>query len=212
MKYFILVLLACAVALGVAFTSKTQGYGVGDEVENFTLKNIDGKMVALNDYNDQKGVVVVFTCNHCPYAVAVEDELVMLDKKYSKKGFPFVAVNPNDAEKVPTDSYANMQVRAKEKGFTFPYLYDETQAIAERFGALKTPHTFVLENKGGKFYVRYIGAIDNGGLKANKSSEEYLANALDELIAGKKVSKPETKAVGCGIKWAAGHGPEGHTH
>jgi peroxiredoxin len=188
------------IALFASLAVSAQGYKVGDEAMNFTLKNIDDKMVSLSDYANEKGVVVIFTCNHCPYSVAYEDRIVALDKKYKKKGFPVVAINPNDPADYPEDSFENMKIRAREKGFTFPYLIDEKQEVYPVYGATKTPHVYLLKNKNGKFMVKYIGAIDNNSKDAAKVTEAYLANAIDALLAGNKPNPELTKAVGCSIK------------
>lgn len=177
-----------------------QGYKIGDEAANFKLKNIDDKMVSLSDYADEKGVVVVFTCNHCPYSVAYEDRLIELDKKYKAKGYPMIAINPNDPIQYPSDSFDEMKVRAKEKGFTFPYIFDEKQAIYPVYGATKTPHIYVLKNEGDKFTVAYIGAIDDSPKDEDSVSKTYLADAIDALLADKTPDPAVTKAVGCGIK------------
>ena len=146
--------------MGILIAS-AQGYKVGDEAMNFKLKNIDGQMISLSDYSDEKGVVVIFTCNHCPFSVAYEDRIIALDQKYKKLGFPVVAINPNDPISYPEDSFENMQARAQEKGFSFPYLFDETQKVYPVYGATKTPHVYLLNNESGKLIVAYIGSIDN---------------------------------------------------
>lgn len=194
-----LILIAALVTAAFAHLN-AQGYKIGDEAINFKLKNIDGKMVSLSDYNSSKGVVVIFTCNHCPYAVAYEDRIIALDKKYKKKGYPVVAINPNDPVQYPADSYENMKKRAKEKGFTFPYLFDEKQEVFPVYGATKTPHVYLLKNQNGKFKVSYIGAIDNSAKDESAVTETYLANAIDALLANNTPSPAETKAVGCSIK------------
>lgn len=188
------------VALVASLAVSAQGYKTGDEAKNFTLKNIDDKMVSLSDYANEKGVVVIFTCNHCPYSIAYEDRIVALDKKYKMKGFPVVAINPNDPAEYPEDSFENMKIRAKEQGFTFPYLFDAQQEVYPVYGATKTPHVYLLKNNKGKFTVSYIGAIDNNSKDAAKVSEAYLANAIDALLAGNKPNPDLTKAVGCSIK------------
>jgi len=189
-------------AIIVSLTSVlAQGYKAGDNAIDFKLKNVDGKIVSLADYKKAKGFVVIFTCNHCPYAVAYEDRIIAIDKKYKELGYPVIAINPNDVVKYPADSFENMVQRAQEKGFTFPYLLDETQQIAKTYGALKTPHVYVLQKDGKNLVVKYIGAIDDNSQDATAVKTTYLANALDELLAGKPVSTPETKAIGCSIKW-----------
>ncbi|MFN4145353.1 MAG: thioredoxin family protein [Runella sp.] len=177
------------------------GYPIGGVVADFKLKNIDGSTVSLSNYKDKKGVIVVFTCNHCPFAKAYEGRIIELDKKYASQGFPVIAINSNDASDYEEDSYDNMKKRAAEKGYTFPYLHDETQAVAKAFGATRTPHVFVLRNDGGKFTVQYIGAIDDNYQDASGVSKRYVEDALSNLSAGKPVIVPQTKAVGCAISW-----------
>jgi peroxiredoxin len=177
---------------------RTKGYQVGDTAIDFKLKNIDGKNMSLKDLKKAKGYIVIFTCNHCPFSVANEDRIIALNEKYAPQGLPVVAINPNDASQYPDDSFENMKVRAKDKKFTFPYLYDETQEIAKTYGATKTPHIFVLDNKR---VVKYIGAIDDSPRKSEEVSKKYLEEALDAMLAGKKIENASTKAVGCGIKW-----------
>lgn len=177
-----------------------QGYQVGSEAQDFKLKNTEGKWVSLADYNKAKGFVVIFTCNHCPYAIAYEDRIIALHAKYEALGYPVVAINPNDPEVQPEDSYELMKVKAKEKGFKFNYLFDEGQKIYPAFGATRTPHVFVLQNENKKLVVKYIGTIDDSSRDASAVTKTYLADALDALIAGKKVELDNTKAVGCSIK------------
>ena len=178
----------------------TDGYKIGDIATDFRLKNVNGKMVSLSDYKDSKGFIIVFTCNHCPYAVANEDRLVALDKKYKPKGFPLIAINPNNPKVYKTDDYENMKIRAKEKGFTFPYLVDEGQKIFPQYGATKTPHVFVLHKTKEGLKVSYIGAIDDNTRNANKVTKRYVEDAVDALLAGKTPKITETKAIGCSIK------------
>jgi peroxiredoxin len=177
---------------------KTTGYKVGDTAIDFSLKSIDGKMVSLKDFKNAKGFIVIFTCNHCPYAIANEDRIIALDKKYASKGFPVIAINPNDTEAYADDSYENMQKRAKDKGFTYPYLIDETQNIAKTYGATKTPHVFLLDKNR---VVKYIGAIDDSPREATKVKKSFVSNAIDALLAGKEIKETTSAAVGCGIKW-----------
>ena len=126
MKTIKLVLTAIVLFLTFAFTNNpVEGYKVRDVATDFKLKNVDGKMVSLKDYKEAKGFIVIFTCNHCPFAKAYEDRIVALDKKYKKLGYPVIAINPNNPAVQPDDSYELMITRAKEKGFTFPYLFDE---------------------------------------------------------------------------------------
>lgn len=176
------------------------GYKIGDKATDFSLKNTDGKMVSLKGMKDAKGYIVIFTCNHCPYAQAYEDRIVALDKKYKKLGYPVVAINPNNPAKQKDDSFVKMQERAKEKGFTFPYLLDEGQKIYPQYGATKTPHVYVLQKTANGNIVKYIGAIDDNYEDEAAVKVKYVENAVDALMKGKDVPVKETKAIGCSIK------------
>lgn len=180
--------------------SSSKGYEVGDTAADFKLKNIDGKMVSLSDFKTVKGFIVVFTCNHCPYAKKYEDRIVALDKKYKDAGYPVIAINPNDPNVQPEDGFQQMIKRAKEKGFTFPYLVDEGQKVYPQYGATKTPHVFILQKEGKKNIVKYIGAIDNNYDDPNDVSERYVEDAMDALLNGKPVVNAKTVAIGCTIK------------
>ncbi|MFN9776386.1 MAG: thioredoxin family protein [Candidatus Kapaibacterium sp.] len=190
-----------ALILTGAHTLLAGGYKVGDAVTDFSLKNIDGKNLGLSSRSDVKGYIVVFTCNHCPYSVAYEDRIIDLHNTFAPKGYPVLAINPNDSVIVPDDSYDNMIKRAAEKKFPFPYLYDPTQQTAKAFGATRTPHVFVVQKQDKNFVVRYIGAIDNDAEKAESATEKYVAGAVNALLSGKAPSPDAVKAVGCGIKW-----------
>lgn len=176
------------------------GYSIGDYATDFSLKNIDDQMVSLADYTDAKGFIVVFTCNHCPYAVANEDRIVALDAKYKDQGYPVIAINPNDPEVNEEDSFENMKIRAEEKGFTFPYLIDEGQEIYPQYGATKTPHVYVLEKTDEGNRVAYIGAIDDNTNEPENVTEKFVENAVDALLAGEEIAVTETVAIGCSIK------------
>jgi len=152
--------------------------------------------------NPWKGYIIVFTCNHCPFSVLYEDRLIQLDKKFRPLGFPVVAINSNDAAVYAEDSFENMVIRSKEKGFTFPYLHDETQEFAKKFGATRTPHVFVVHNApNGKLLLEYIGAIDDNAKEPENVSEKYVELAVNALLEGKEVEVKNTKAIGCSIKW-----------
>ncbi|HSY77169.1 MAG TPA: thioredoxin family protein, partial [Bacteroidia bacterium] len=189
--------LAFITALLITAAFRPSGYVVGDKAIDFKLKNVDGKMVSMADYKDAKGFIVVFTCNHCPFAKAYEDRIIALNTKYKSQGYPVIAINPNDTNIVAEDSYTNMQLRAKTKSYSFPYLIDITQSVAKTYGAKSTPHVFVLQKSGSDLMVKYIGAIDDNSDDATAVKEKYVENAVDELIAGKAVTKTSTKAIGC---------------
>ncbi len=195
-------ILAPALAALLSLTTPAPtGYAVGDEVKNFTLNNIDGKSVSLSDYASKEGVIVVFTCNHCPYAKAYESRVMDLDKNFASKGYPVLAINPNDPVSVPEDAPENMKKRATEMGYSFPYLFDATQQVAKDFGASRTPHVFLLKNTNGKFTVEYIGAIDDNTDEPAAVKTKYVEDAIAALKKGEKPAVNFTKAIGCTIKW-----------
>lgn len=174
----------------------------GDSAADFSLKNIDGKYISLASLGEVKGAVLIFTCNHCPYSKAYEDRINEIHKKYAPKGFPVVAINPNDPKIEPEDSYENMIKRAKEKKYTFYYLQDATQTVAKTYGAQKTPHVFLLQRyDGGGWGVEYTGAIDDNPHNSKDVKERYLETAIRQLQDSVEVNPAITKAIGCGIKW-----------
>ncbi|MFD2892707.1 thioredoxin family protein [Flavobacterium chuncheonense] len=195
-------LMFFVVALISAFTVSNNdgGYKVGDLATDFKLKNIDDKMVSLKDYKDAKGFIVVFTCNHCPFAVAYEDRIIALDKKYKALGYPVIAINPNNPEINADDSFDLMKVRAKEKGFTFPYLFDDGQKIYPQYGATKTPYVYVLKKTKQGNRVEYIGAIDDNHSDESAVKNKYVEAAVDALLKNKEIEIKNTKAIGCSIK------------
>tara|TARA_R110000868_G_scaffold35765_2_gene127770 strand:+ start:1631 stop:2245 length:615 start_codon:yes stop_codon:yes gene_type:complete len=176
------------------------GYQIGDVVSDFKLKNVDGKFVSLSDYKNAKGFIITFTCNTCPFAVAYEDRIIELDKKYASKGFPVIAINPNNPNVKPGDSYKEMQKRANEKGFTFPYLVDEGQQVYPKYGATKTPHMFVVQKTEQGNVLKYMGTIDDNYKDAKSVKTKYVENAVDALLKGEEIKQTETKAIGCSIK------------
>lgn len=177
------------------------GIGIDDKAVSFSLKDVSGEMISLDDYSEaSNGAIVIFTCNHCPYAKAYEQRIIELDKQFRPKGMPVIAINPNDPDLVPEDSYEEMQKRAKEKNYPFPYLIDETQQVYKAYGATRTPHVFLLKKENNDFYVAYIGTIDNNYKNADDVTEMYLANAVEALLKGEVPNPQTTKAIGCSIK------------
>lgn len=186
------------IALLALVSATSNGYEVGDLVKDFQLKNVDGKMVSLSDYQNAKGVIVIFDCNTCPYSKAYNDRIIALHKKFAPKGFPILTINANDGK---GDSFREMVARARQKSYDFPYLDDDTQQVAKAFGATNTPHVFVLQRNGSDFRVAYIGAIDNNSRDAAKADKKYVEEAVRALLAGEPVKTEKTKAIGCGIRW-----------
>jgi len=179
--------LAVAVFCAPAFAAELE---VGAHAPEFkALPGVDGKEYSLNEMKDANVVVVCFTCNNCPVAVAYEDRFVEFQKEYAAKGVKFVAINANRR----TEDIAAMKTRAEEKGFNFPYVFDKSGKLASEYGARVTPHLFVLDKNR---HVAYVGAFDDN---QNKPSKKYVAEAVDSLLAGKKVETTKTRAIGCGI-------------
>lgn len=174
------------------------GVKVGDKASDFNLKSVDGKMYSLSSFKKTKGYLVIFTCNHCPFSQAYEDRIIAIHKKYALKGIPVIAINPNDPEREEEDSYENMVKRAKLHNYPFVYLANPTQEIAKAYGAMRTPHVFLLD---AQRTVKYIGAIDDNFEEPTQVKIKYLENALDAFLAGKPIEPSQTKAIGCGIKW-----------
>ncbi|MDC6384417.1 thioredoxin family protein [Flagellimonas taeanensis] len=196
----LLLIFGASFAMGISVAKEDlvgDGYEIGDVASDFSLKNVDGKMVSLSDYANAKGFLVIFTCNTCPYAKAYEDRIIALDRKYKSRGVPVIAINPNSKS---GDGFAEMKERAKEKGFTYPYLYDEGQKVYPQYGATRTPHVFLLEKTAKGNVVRYIGAIDDNYQDASQVKDKFVENAVDAMLAGKEIDPSTTKAIGCGIK------------
>lgn len=206
MKTFkVLTLLAVVVVFSAFAANKigkegSKGYGIGDIAKDFSLKNLDGNLVSLGDYENAKGFIVIFTCNTCPFSVANENRIIALDAKYKNVGYPVIAINPNNPEVQPGDSFEAMKIRAKEKQFTFPYLLDEGQKVYPSYGATKTPHVYLLEKTKKGNVVKYIGAIDDNSRNESAVKERFLENAVNALLEGKEIEVKETKAIGCSIK------------
>lgn len=181
---------------------KADGLTVGDMAPNFKLKNIDGKMYSLEDVkdangNDAKGYIVTFTCNTCPVAKMYEQRIIDLHNKMAPLGYPVVAIQPNDPEVKPGDSFTAMQENAKEKGFPFVYLLDDGQEIFPQYGASRTPEVYLLD---ATHKLRYHGAIDDNSGDAEAVTENYVEMAVAALENGKDPDPSDIKAVGCSIK------------
>jgi len=175
--------------------SAVASYQIGDKVEDFSLKNIDGEKVSLSNYDDTNGYIVVFTSNVCPFAIASEDKLVQIHNEMAPKGYPVVAINSN---KVPDggESMADMKERAREKNFPFDYLKDNA-SVYQKFGATKTPHVFLVDKE---MVLRYTGSIDDNPRSPEEVEEEYLTDAINDLIYGRTPDPAVTKSIGCPIK------------
>lgn len=189
---FILLIFAFVV-INMAFAPQKQ------VVNDFSLLNIDGKKVSLANYKNAKGFIIVFTCNHCPFAKLYPPRLNALNSKYAALGVPLIAISSTDTLTYEEDTYPNMVTKARHEKFNFPYLFDEMQTVAKNFKAQKTPHAFVIWKENNNWVVKYNGAIDDNGMEPNKVTEPYVANAVDALLNNKKILVTETKSIGCQI-------------
>ncbi len=185
------------IILCFASTQMQAQYTIGSTADNFNLKNVDDRYISLEMVKGAPATVIVFTCNHCPFAVKYEDRIIELNTKLAPMNVPLIAINPNDPDVVPEDSPEKMKERYNEKKFNFPYLFDEGQEVFKAFGATKTPHVFVLDQD---FKVRYIGAIDDNVEDADAVETQYVFNAVNAILNGEEVKPETTKAIGCSIK------------
>lgn len=195
---FALTLSVAASAL-IASTGEAGKYNstvnIGDPAPAFSkIVGTDDKAHSLSDFEKAKAVVVVFTCNHCPVAAAYEDRLIAIQKEYKDRGVEVVAISVNNGEH---DRLDKMKVRAKEKGFNFPYLHDSTQKSAHAYGAAVTPHVFLLD---GSRKIAYMGSVDDSQ-SVNNVKKQYLRNAIDAVLAGKAPETTETRQFGCSVKY-----------
>ena len=171
---------------------------IGSTSPDFDLPCVDGKNYSLDSFKDKKGIIIIFSCNHCPYVQAYEERIKKIQSDYGNKGIGLAAINPNDSDQYEDDSFENMKTRAQEKGFNFPYLRDEDQTTAKSYGATHTPEIFLF-NKERKLV--FHGKIDDNWKDESKVSAKYLRDAIEELLAGKEISVPETFTIGCSVKW-----------
>jgi peroxiredoxin len=179
----------------------SSGYQIGDAAANFQLKNTAGSNVSLTDFSGSKGVIVIFTSNHCPFAKAYEDRIIALNNKFASQGFPVIAINPSDPGTHQDDTVEKMKERSVSKNYGFPYLVDNLQQTAKAFGAIRTPQVFILQKNGAKFVVKYIGMIDDNPQDQAGVTKLYVDEAVTNLLNQKPVVTTLTKPVGCAIKW-----------
>jgi peroxiredoxin len=172
---------------------------IGEVAPDFALLDTEGRRWSVADYDDAPATVVVFTCNHCPYALAWHDRIAQVANDYAARGVRVLAVNSNDADRYPRDSLAAMRDRVSREQWTIPYLHDDTQEVAREYGAKVTPDVFVLDAEGR---LRYRGAPD-ADYDNPREQAEWLREALDAVLSGSILARAETKPVGCSIKWKA---------
>ena len=180
------------------FSLATNNLKIGSPAPDFNLPGVDGKKYALSFFAEEKALIVIFSCNHCPYVQAYENRIKQIQSDYAGKGASVVAINSNEDKGYPEDSFENMKKRATEQKFNFLYLRDEDQSVARAYDATHTPEIFLFDNERK---LAFHGKIDDNWQEPNKVQNHYLRNALDELLAGKEISVPETFTIGCTIKW-----------
>jgi len=170
----------------------------GDPAPDFALPGVDGRTWKLADFGDKPLLAVVFWCNHCPYVLAWESRMIEIARRYGPKGVGFVLINANDAVAYPTDGFDAMVRRAHEHGYPFPYLRDDSQAVAHAYGALVTPHPMLFDRER---HLLFQGRIDDNHEHPERVKEHYLERALDQGLAGRPVSPPALPVAGCTVKW-----------
>lgn len=183
----------------LAASLPVQALNIGDSIVDgeVEMENIDGSTITLDSIKGEKGTLVIFSCNHCPFVIAWQKEMVTIGNEYRKQGLGVVFINSNDPA-VKGDTMDGMKELAKKEGYMFPYAVDDTSDVARHFGASKTPDVFLFDAAGK---LVYKGAVSEGGRSPIDGGEPYLINAIDALLSGKPVAKAETKAVGCSIKF-----------
>ena len=173
---------------------------LGDSSPEFSLPGVDGRAYTLAQFSDKPVLIIVFSCNHCPYVQAYEGRVIAIQRDYGRQGVQVVSINSNDAVNYPEDGFDEMVSRSKEKNFNFPYLRDASQEIAKRYGASHTPQLFVFDQHR---HLRYTGKIDDNWQHPEAVSRTYLRDAVDALLAHRDPEDPVTHAIGCTIKWSS---------
>lgn len=201
-KYLVTGCLLCAVWISLAAFRNTQEQVsvIGREVKDFRLPNTAGGFTSLADYPQAKGFIIVFTCNHCPFAKLYTARLNMLQQVYSRLQVPLLAINPMDTAVYSEESMMEMKKKTRSAGFTFPYLQDASQAVAKNFQATHTPAAYVIWKSGNKWIIRYSGAIDDNGQHPEQATP-FAGRAVNDLLSGKTVAQPETVSLGCAIHY-----------
>lgn len=172
---------------------------IGSRLPDFeSLPATDGKKYSSSHFDGKKGIVIVFSCNHCPYVQAYEDRMMAFQREYGPKGIQLICINSNETDNYPEDNYEEMVRRARDRGFNFPYLRDDSQTVARAFGATHTPEFFLFDDQRK---LRYHGKMDDNHKDPSAVAAPYVRDAADALLAGKEITVPETYSIGCTIKW-----------
>ena len=168
-------------------------------VQPFLLKCVSGEFVGMSTYPEAKGMIVVFTCNHCPFAKLYPERMNELYRKYAAQGIPLLAISSTDTVLFEEDGFAEMQKVAQQQGFVFPYLFDAEQTVVQDFGAQKTPHAFVLSRSEEGWKIVYSGSIDDNGADPSAVKHKYVEDAVRAVLKHKKVKVAHTSSIGCFI-------------
>ncbi len=171
---------------------------IGTKAYDFNLKAVDGKNYSLENFKEKKVLCIIFMCNHCPYVVAVQQRINQIAKDYTDKSFALIGINPNDTVTYPEDSFGNMAIRAREQGYVFPYLYDETQEIAREYDAVCTPDIYLYDENR---ILKYRGRIDDNWKDETSVTKKELRMAIDRLLENKEIDFDMVPSMGCSIKW-----------
>jgi peroxiredoxin len=191
-------LMTLMVTMSVATSALALSIGDKAPKTDVKMKNVDGQELSIASVAGPKGTLVIFSCNHCPFVKAWESRITEIGNTYRDKGIGVIAINSNDPNAYPEDSYEQMQKRAADRGFKFPYVVDATSEVAKAFGASHTPEAFLFDKEGK---LVYHGAIDDNSKDASQVASPYLKDALNALLSGSQIATKETKAIGCGIKF-----------
>jgi peroxiredoxin len=174
---------------------------LGSKAHPFQLPGVDGRSYSLDDFRNSKGLLIVFMCNHCPYVIAIHERLNLIAKEYASKGIAVIGINSNDPLYKEEDSFENMKVTSKKWGLVFPYVFDESQAVARSYDAVCTPDPYLYENVDGEFRLHYHGRIDDSWKEEAKVKEQSLRLAIEKLLSGQKYDREPIPSMGCSIKW-----------
>ena len=181
--------------------SSTNELSLGSKAPFFNLIGTDDKTHSISEFLNNRALLVIFMCNHCPYTKAVQRRINALARDFSPRGLAVVGINSNDPTEYPEDSFENMKKRAHEQNYVFPYLYDETQSVARAYMAVCTPDPFLFENVNGEFILRYHGRIDDNWRSPSEVKRHELAESIEAVLSGKPASSEQQPAMGCSIKW-----------
>jgi peroxiredoxin len=186
------------VLVSVAITTSSYNSNVDSIIPDFSLRNVDGKIVSTTDYKNAKGFIVIFTCNHCPFAKLYTKRMNELSSKYSALNVPLIAINSMDSIIYEDESYSKMKAKSIKDSFQFPYLQDASQTIGKEFGVEHTPTAYVIWKEENQWKIKYKGAIDDNGENPSKANP-FIGNAVDELLNNKPLTNPLTESFGCRI-------------